>query len=75
LEKAKKWVQTSLEKAKEVMKRRFNMKRQPFLELGKGDRVWVNAQQLPTSQETSKLDDKWHGPFTIEEKVGAQAYQ
>ena len=40
-----------------------------------GDRVWLDARNLPTSRPSKKLDWKRLGPFEIAKRIGTQAYQ
>ena len=37
--------------------------------------MWLEGTNLTTEQPMQKLDDKRHGPFQIEEKIGKGAYK
>ena len=41
----------------------------------KGDKVFLDGRNLKTSRLTSKMEDKWFGPFEVLEKVGVLAYR
>ena len=40
-----------------------------------GDKVWLNAQNITTTQSTKKLDHKWLGPYTVDKVISQNAYQ
>ena len=40
-----------------------------------GDEVWLAGRNIRTIRPSKKLDYKFHGPFTITEVIGTQAYR
>ena len=40
-----------------------------------GDKVWLNAQNIITTQPTKKLDHKWLGPYTVDKVISHNAYR
>ena len=65
----------ALKQAKEAMKRQYDKKRQAAEEYKAGDKVWLDATNLPLEQGTRKLAPKRVGPFEVLEKVGEAAYK
>lgn len=66
---------SALEVAAERMKRHYDAKRQATPELQVGDRVYLDAKNLPTTQPARKFAAKRHGPFEIVEKVSPLNYR
>ena len=60
--------------AQETMKCNYNKKKGESWEYKIGDRVWLEGTNILTDWPIKKLDDKWHGPFTIVGKKGESAY-
>jgi hypothetical protein len=65
----------SLKKAAEVMKLQYNKHGLPARQYKAGDKVYLNAEHLPTLRQSKKLDSKYYGPFEILEKIGASAFR
>ena len=57
------------------MKKQYDSHRRPSTEYKKGDKVYINAEHLPRTRPSKKLDKKFFGPYEIIEKVGASAYR
>ena len=53
----------------------YNWKRVPALEIQPGDKVFVDAWNLQTTWPSQKLNYRFIGPYTVERKVGNNAYQ
>jgi hypothetical protein len=71
VEKAKK----CLAAARDRMKEYADRKRTP-VEFSVGDRVWLNCKNLNfKGQPSKKLLARFIGPYTIEQRVGGQAYK
>jgi hypothetical protein len=65
----------SLRKAKQAMKRRWDRNKKDQVKYQVGDLVLVQADYLPSTRPSRKLDDKWRGPFTVLGKKGNAAYE
>ena len=65
----------ALEIAAERMKRYYDAKRQEAPELQIGDRVYLDAKNLPTTQPARKFAAKRHGPFEVAEKISPLNYR
>ena len=70
LEEAK----AALAKSKDNMTRYYNQKRVRAPEYNPGDRVYLDASDIQTTRPSKKLSHRHLGPFTIERKVGNNAY-
>ena len=57
------------------MKKQYDKHKKPAINYEKGDKVYINAEHLPRTRPSKKLDKKFFGPYEIIEKVGASAYQ
>ena len=66
--------EAALKQSNETMKRAYD-KRGELWEYKPGDRVYLEGTNITTDQPIKKLDDKWHGPFTVIKKVGATSYK
>jgi hypothetical protein len=75
LVRARKRANEALKKVKEKMKQTFDRKHTPPMEWKVGDQVWIDQRCFSGQKDPSKLDDKWVGPFLVEEKVRARAYR
>jgi hypothetical protein len=75
LTKIRENAKTSLERAAATMKKQYDKGKLPAREYSVGDRVYLNAENLPTLRATKKLDSKYYGPFEILAKTGASAYR
>jgi hypothetical protein len=75
LQKVTKKAEESLRKAKQAMKRKWDRNKKSQVEYKEGDLVLVQADYLPSTRPSKKLDDKWRGPFTILKKKGSSAYE
>ena len=64
-----------LVKAKDAMKRKYDQHKRESRNYQIGDWVYIDATHLRTDRPTKKFEDKRYGPFQIEKKVGAAAYQ
>jgi hypothetical protein len=65
----------ALEKAQKRMKKYYDAKRKPAPEFKIGDKVWLEATNIPQDRPTEKFSDLRLGPYEILEKVGASAYK
>ena len=64
----------NLQKAADDMKRFHDQHAGDLSVFNKGNKVFLDGHNLKTSRLTSKMEDKWFGPFTVLEKVGISAY-
>ena len=65
----------SLQRAKELMKKRYDQHQQPSREYQPNDLVWLEATHISTDRPRKKLEHKRYGPFKIVSKIGAGAYK
>ena len=65
----------ALAKSKDNMVRYYNQRQIPAPEFQPGDRVYLDATDIKTTQPSRKLSHKHLGPFSIERKVGNNAYR
>ena len=65
----------ALEWANEIIKEQYDKHKKPATDYKKGDKVYINAEHLPQTWPSKKLDKKFFGPFKIIEKVGMSAYR
>ena len=70
-----KQIVTNLKKVAQDMKKFYNRKQEDTVEYKKGDKVWLEATNLPTKYPIKKLDNKHHGLFEILKKVGKSVYR
>jgi hypothetical protein len=75
LQRVTKKAEDSLRKAKQAMKRRWDRNKKDQVEYQEGDLVLMQADYLPSTRLSKKLDDKWRGPFTILGKKRSAAYE
>lgn len=59
----------------EVMKKQYDKHKHAAIVYKPGIWVWLESINIQTDRPSRKLDDKWHGPFQIIEKVGQAAYK
>jgi hypothetical protein len=57
------------------MKKRWDSGKRNRVEYEEGDQVLIQANYLPSTRPSRKLDDKWRGPFRIVQKKGNAAYE
>ena len=65
----------ALAKSKDDMARYYNQRRIPAPEFQPGDKVYLDATDIKTTRPSRKLSHKHLGPFSIERKVGNNAYR
>src|ERR1700676_1901164 len=53
----------------------YDTHRQTPPEYTKGDKVWLDAENITTTRPTKKFDDKWFGPFPIDKVISPTAYR
>jgi hypothetical protein len=75
LQKATQAAEKSLQKTKEMMKKRWDKNRKPQIVHQEGDLVLFQADYLPSTRQSKKLDDKWRGPFTVLRRKGNSTYK
>ena len=66
---------TALKEAAERMKIQYNKSKQQVRRYKKGDKVYINAEHLPTQRASKKLDQRYYGPYEVMEAVGPSAYR
>lgn len=66
---------SALEKAAEDMTRFYDEHRREAPEYRPGDKVWLDARDLKTTRPSKKLDNKWLGPYEVQEQVSRNAYK
>ena len=64
-----------MDKAKEMIKRQFDKKRQNLQELKEGNNIWLEAKNIHLNRPSKKLDQKRYGPFKILKAIGQGAFQ
>ena len=65
----------ALKKAATDMKKFYDCKRGKTPVYVIGDKVWLDATNISTDQQTKKLDHKRLGPFVVEEVLSNNAYK
>ena len=70
LEEAK----SALAKSKDDMARYYNQRHVPAPEYQPGDKVFLDASDMSTTQPSKKLSHRCLGPFSIKRKVGNSMY-
>ena len=65
----------ALKEAAERMKIQYDKNKQQARQYKKGDKVYINAEHLPTQRASKKLDQKYYGPYEVVEAVGPSAYR
>ena len=64
----------NLRHAVEYQAKHYNTKHQPRI-FNEGDEVMLNARNLRSDRPKKKFASRFVGPFTIEQRVGGQAYR
>jgi hypothetical protein len=75
LQKIMKKAEESLQRAKESMKKKWDRSKRNEDQFEAGDLVLVQAEYLPSMRPSTKLDDKWRGPFRVMAKKGEATYE
>jgi hypothetical protein len=65
----------ALKQASERMKIAHDKRARKAGNYSKGDKVYVEATNLPTTRPSRKLDSKRHGPFEVIKKIGESSYK
>ena len=65
----------TLEDTREAMKRYYDRKAIPQPNIEIGDLVMVNAKNIRTKRQSTKLSPKLQGPFKVLERRGNRAYK
>jgi len=65
----------ALAKSKDDMARYYNQRRLPAPDFQPGDKVYLDAADITTTRPSRKLSHKHLGPFSVERKVGSNAYR
>ena len=58
-----------------IIKKFYDRKQEDVIEYKKGDKVWLEATNLPTKCLMKRLDNKHYGPSEILEKIGKSVYR
>ena len=74
MEEATKEAHSALEKAADDMAHFHDVHRQAAPVYKVGNKVWLNAQNISTTQPMKKLDHKWLGPYPINKVISHNAY-
>ena len=64
----------ALAKSKEDMEHYYNQHRMPAPIFAPGDKVYLNASDIQTTQPLKKLSHQRLGPYIVEHQVGLHAY-
>jgi hypothetical protein len=60
--------------AQRLMKTQYDKQQKDSHDYQKGDKVWVDGNEITTDRPTKKLNDRRYGPFLVEQKIGEAAY-
>ena len=55
----------ALEQANKLMKEQYNKHKKPAMDYKEGDKVYINAEHLPRTWLSKKLDKKFFGPYGV----------
>jgi hypothetical protein len=66
---------SALKQAATDMARHYNTHRSSKETFKAGDMVWLDSRNIKTVRPAKKLDDKWFGPFEIQEALPGNAYR
>jgi len=75
IKKVCKEAEAALKQTEETMKKNYDRKKGSSREYVPGEKVWLEGTNITTDRPIKKLDDKRHGPFVINKKVGESSYQ
>jgi hypothetical protein len=75
IKKVQEETEAALKQSAETMKRNYDRKKGDSREYTPGEKVWLEGTNITTNQPIKKLDDKRHGPFIIDKKVGESSYR
>ena len=67
-------LRTEMGYAQERKQENADLGRLPAPSFQVGDKVWLNIKNITTHRPSRKLDNKYHGPHEVKEKIGCQAY-
>ena len=68
-------LQVEMKRAQAIYSEQANKSQKPGAELQVGDKVWMDARNLSTTQPSKKLDWKRIGPYEIMEVINPWAYR
>ena len=57
------------------MKNQHDKHKKPAINYKSGDKVYINAEHLPSVQQSRKLEKKFISPYEVVEKVGQSVYR
>ena len=57
-----------------LMKNQYDKHNKPAINYELGNKVYINAEHLPSVRQSRKLEKKFFGPYEIVEKVGQATY-
>ena len=72
---ARETAKKALERSNELMKNQYDKHKKPAINYKPGDKVYINAEHLPSVRQSRKLERKFFGPYEVVEKVGQSAYR
>jgi hypothetical protein len=75
IKKVREETEAALKQSAETMKRNYDKKKGDSREYAPGDKVWLEGTNITTDRPIKKLDDKRHGPFIVDKKVGESSYR
>jgi nucleoid DNA-binding protein len=67
-------VKEAMQKVAKKMKEQYDRRKKPSREYQIGDKVYLDATNVPTLRPTKKLDQKYYGPYQVKGKVGESSY-
>ena len=70
----RKELEEAWKRSKEAQVRGYNKIHKP-MQYAVGERVWLSAKNIRTTQPSRKLGHRWLGPYEITERIGKQAYR
>jgi hypothetical protein len=75
IKKVREETEAALKQSAETMKRNYDRKKGDSREYAPGDKVWLEGTNITTNRPIKKLDDKRHGLFIVDKKVGESSYR
>jgi transposase InsO family protein len=75
IKKATEEARSALQQAAEDMARFHNAHRGKKVTFKVGEKVWLDSRNIKTKRPSKKLDDRWFGPFLIDEVISDNAYK